>query len=79
MSFYYENLSDLQKVIHLQKQICLLESSINSLENLNVSTIDLKLKILNYKNNIKLLTDQIESKDIKNDDNNITMNPIHYN
>ena len=64
MNLILEQMNDYEKIAFIQKQILILDASISSLNNSNVSTIDLKFKILNYK---KLMKSILHKNTIKDD------------
>ena len=62
MNLILEQMNDFEKMAFIQKQILILDASISSLKNSNVSTIDLKFKILNYK---KLMNSILHKNKVK--------------
>ena len=53
------------KLLYYQKQILILESSIKSLSAYKITTTDLKFKIFELQDKIKLLTKNIENNKIR--------------
>ena len=58
----------IQKILNYQKQIYILESSINSLSKQKVTTTDLLLNILKLKKQISKLTLTLNEEKIQNND-----------
>ena len=59
----------INEILYYKKQILILESSIQSLQKSNVSTIDLKLQIININKHIDNLKEKLEKKLEKNLEN----------
>ena len=62
------NKKQVLQLLYYQKQILILESSIKSLSAYKITTIDLKFKIFELQDKIKLLTKNIENNE--NNENN---------
>ena len=59
------NKKQVLQLLYYQKQILILESSIKSLSAYKITTTDLKFKIFELQDKIKLLTKNIENNKIR--------------